>query len=244
MSIADKLITIAENQEKIYNAGASTSNGYNDGYDKGYSEGESKGYTEGFTDGKNSAVNPFEYATQLNSLYNSVTFPNDYELTLVLPRVISFSSTFHGAKGLKKLTIKGNDEGNSLTCTYAFRCETVEIIDFSEFNAIIGVSTYMFNGASALKEIVGILDFSQCTEFNLSFSKCSALEKITVKPSTIFASINFANSPNLSGDTIKSIIDGLAVVETPQNLTLHASVFDLLTEEQLLTIQNKNWNVL
>lgn len=57
MSIAEKLVTIAENEQRVYNKGLTDGqlNGWHDGYDDGKKEGYSEGYElgsqHGFTDG-------------------------------------------------------------------------------------------------------------------------------------------------------------------------------------------------
>ena len=60
---------------------------------------------------------------------------------------------------------------------------------------------------------------------------------------TIKVSISFINVNLLSAESIQSVIDGLATVTTAQTLTLNATVKAKLTEEQLATITNKNWNL-
>ena len=58
MSIADKLTTIAENQQAVYQAGYNKGEGdagagaYQVGYETGHAEGFQEGKTEGFQEGK------------------------------------------------------------------------------------------------------------------------------------------------------------------------------------------------
>ena len=55
MSILNKLAEIAENEQKVYEAGKTE--GYNNGYIvgnyEGYNQGKSEGYTEGYEEGYN-----------------------------------------------------------------------------------------------------------------------------------------------------------------------------------------------
>lgn len=58
MTIEEKLVVIAANEEKVYQAGynkgqdeADTETAYNEGYNKGYEEGENDGYFDGLKDG-------------------------------------------------------------------------------------------------------------------------------------------------------------------------------------------------
>lgn len=75
------------------------------------------------------------------------------------------------------------------------------------------------------------------------FQSCYSLVTIKFVPNTIKVSISIRYCPLLSNESIQSIIDGLATVETTQTLTLHATVKAKLTEEQIATITNKNWTI-
>lgn len=99
-----------------------------------------------------------------------------------------------------------------------------------------------FKDCSLLETIQEPLDFSNVTNNQDAFSRCGALKNVFFVPETIKISITIP-SPVLSDESIQSIIDGLATVETTQTLTLHADVKAKLTEEQLATITNKNWNL-
>lgn len=54
MSLAEKLVIIAENEPRVYDAGYVEGHalGHEEGYDKGLEEGDSKGYTRGYAEGK------------------------------------------------------------------------------------------------------------------------------------------------------------------------------------------------
>lgn len=244
MSIADKLLIVAENVQKVYEAGRKAGGdydtAYNEGYDKGYTEGETAGYSTGYTEGKNSVPNPFEYANTINAVFQTATFPENYEIELVVPNPISIRYVFNGATGLKKITLKGNNNSNVLDFGYAFRCECVEVIDLTEFNVKFNDAIYAFSNTK-LKKILGILDFSEATRVDDIFRNCNALEEIYPKASSIFLSISFATSPNLSAGSVQSIIDGLADLTgaEAQTITFHSSI--VLTDEQKAMISSKNW---
>lgn len=219
MSIAEKLNTIAENVPKVFQAG----------YDKGKSEG-------------GSVQNPLEYATSLGSTYLSAEFPENYEMTINVPAITSLSGCFHNATGITKLTIKGNVAGNIIAMANAFRIPTLEILDLSEFNAIVSSDgKNIFNGAKALREIKGIFDFTNATALANVFKTCFALKEVRFKENSINVSIGIENSSELSTESIQSIIDGLATVETAQTLTLNSKIS--LTDEQKNTIKNKGWTL-
>lgn len=70
---------------------------------------------------------------------------------------------------------------------------------------------------------------------------CTTLREIRFFSETIKVSISFVYCSQLSAESIQSIIDGLATVETMQTLTLHTDIIAKLTTEQITTIVNKNW---
>jgi hypothetical protein len=165
--------------------------------------------------------NPLKYATQLDTVYMGAAFPENYELTLNVPYVKSLGNAFNGARNIKKLTLIGNTAENLVSFNRAFRsCLSIEIIDLTEFNAKPSTIDMASYSNSALREILGEIDFSECTNMNSAFQGCTNLEKITPKANSIKISIGFPSSSKLSATSIQSIIDGLATVETAQTLTL------------------------
>ena len=100
--------------------------------------------------------------------------------------------------------------------------------------------------ASNLISVTGELDFSYVPNqvaMSYMFNECTKLEEIRYKPNTAKFAHSYKHSPKLSAETIQSIIDGLATVETAQTLTLNADVKAKLTQTQLETITNKNWTL-
>ena len=143
---------------------------------------------------------------------------------------------------VKKIVLNMPDDCQYMSITFS-NAQSLEdvVLNFSTKNITEYIST--FNN-STVKRIIGILDFSSATSVNNMFFGCFNLEEVTFEPNTLSLSISLASSNKLTSDSIQSIINGLATVETAQNLTLHTAVVAKLTEEQILTIQNKNWNVL
>lgn len=99
----------------------------------------------------------------------------------------------------------------------------------------------LFMGNGELETIQEPLNIPNVTRTANAFGECLALKDIRFVPETIKMSISFAHSSLLSDESIQSIIDGLATVETMQTLTLHSTVGAKLTETQLTQIANKNW---
>lgn len=246
MSIADKLLVVADNIPKVYEAGQKAGGdydtAYNEGYNNGYAKGETDGYNNGYTDGVASVPNPLEYANSLGSTYLKATFPENYEMTINIPLVTSMNACFQGATGITKLTIKGNVAGNVIGMTGAFRVPTLEILDLSEFNAIVAADgKHIFNGATVLKEVKGTLDFTNATQLNGAFNICYELKEVRFKENSIFVSISLANSSKLSTASVQSIFDGLATVEIAQTITLHKDV--KILQAQVDSANAKGWTV-
>lgn len=186
--------------------------------------------------------NLFEYATQPTNVYTSSPFPDGSEFEINLPIAKNITGLFWATKGLKKITVKGNTAGNLVIIDNAFReLPSVETVDLSGFNCKVKRANTAFYLSRKLKNILGVLDFSEALAYNNLFGYCEALEEVRFKANSIKFSISFANSSKLSAESVQSIIDGLATVETAQTLTLHSSI--VLTDEQKATIESKGWTL-
>jgi hypothetical protein len=220
MSIAEKLTTIAENVSKVFQAG----------YDKGKAEG-----------GGN-VPNLFEYATKIRDTFSSAVFPDGHELVINAPSVTNLEGAFANAIGIKKITLKGNSARNTVDFYNTFRnITTLEEVDLTEFTIKPTRCVYAFYNNSLLKAIYGEWDMSNATNVQNMFTNCLALEEIRFKPLSIYLSLSFANSKYLSAETVQSIVDGLATVETTQTLTLNTAI--VVADTQKNTINNKGWTL-
>ena len=192
-----------------------------------------------------STYNPLEYAIAVS--YYNVSFPEGYEITLDMPDVISLENMFMQAKGLKKVTIKGNKSGNALNMNYLCASCTsnkphpIEVIDFTDFNLKISTCDYAFYGASNLREIKGLIDLSQCTSAMNVFYNCTALEDFRLVPLCVAYGLEITSTDKLSAKTRQSIVEALNPVGGV--LKLHSEVVMKFTQEQLTEIINKNWRI-
>ena len=103
-----------------------------------------------------------------------------------------------------------------------------------------------FSNTRALESIEGTpLDLTSATRVSSIFANCNALKDVGFAPRSIFLSISFSHSPELSDESIQSIIDGLADLtgQTAQTLTLHDDVKDEIRAEQRAQATAKNWNI-
>lgn len=214
---------------------------YNEGYGNGYAKGETDGYNNGYTDGVASVPNPLEYATYTTLMFSKATFPENYELTLNFPNTTAMGSLFSNAKNIVKATIKGNTNKNSLESASAFAGTSLVTIDLTEFCMKAKNAHNLFGSSRALQEVKGEIDLTESTANTNIALFCYELKEIRFKANSIKLSISFSHSSKLSAESVQSIIDGLATVETAQTLTLNSAI--ALTGEQKATIETKGWTL-
>lgn len=220
MSIAQKLIAIAENMPKVYEAGKSAG-----GYEQ-----------------------VIYNMSQLGNAWYNAVFPENTELVLKIKNVCNITSAFNNVTGLKsvKLIADNIPETAIIAVTSAFyACADIETIDLTEFGRKISAANHFVYNANKLKSILGALDMSACPLFSQTFGSGS-LEDVEFVPNTIKISIAFNRCGNLTDKSIQSIIDGLADLTggTTQTLDFSAGVVAKLTDEQWEQIINKNWSAI
>lgn len=226
-TIAEQLQLIAENEQKVYNAG----------------------YANGLADGESNNNGILEYATNVNYLFNGATFPDNYELTLNLPNIQEEANrVIRYAKGIRKITLIGNPDNKAISFQYAFNGgneTSLEIINATQWGAGGIKGTYINTCFSnpTLHTILGEIDFSAVVNISNAFANAINLQNVRFKAATLTKSISLVNSSLLSTDSINSIIGGLADLTgtDTQTLTLHSTI--VLTEEQTAAITAKNWTL-
>lgn len=216
MSIAEKLQTIAENQQRVY--------------ESGYTDGSMLIY----------------YATRLNNVFGGVQFPENFEFVARVKNCVDFGYMFNNCKNLKSVKITHETQDTVLDMAAhlsigSATTPTLELVDFTEFNKQFKNIFNLFQYQRKLKTVLGEIDLSQCTNTGNAFRENNALEDIRFKANTIPISISFNTSPNLSNETIQSIFDGLATVETTQTLTLHTN--HKILQSQVDSANAKGWTI-
>lgn len=227
MSIADKLTTVAENIPKVY--------------DKGYE------------DGKNSVVCFERFATEVIFSEGDDESWGAETTTINLDNALWLNNFFAGAKNAvikhlvvncpKPQRIKAAYRMFYLGYSYQHVMEHITLnVDFSKATTL----GQAFYNMPNLKIIDGTpLDLTSSTNnSNFIAQTCSQLYYVRFVANSIYASIA-VQSPALDGESIQSVIDGLADITdgTAQTLTLHADVGAKLTDEQKATITAKNWTL-
>ena len=178
--------------------------------------------------------------------WNTKPIPIVEELTVNAPNITvnnrqgCMGQMFYLNNGVEKVILNVPDEIQYMENTFS-NCGILEevVLNFSTKNITSYVSAFANN--RTLKRILGVLDFSSATNVSYMFASCADLKEVTFKPNTLSLSISLSGSSKLSADSIQSIIDGLATVETAQTLTLAKAIG--LTDEQKSTINSKGWTL-
>lgn len=208
MSIAEKLTTIAENQQKVYDAG----------------------YKQGKIDG-----NMLLYTTGLSYLFAEAVFTDGTELEIYCPNFIRRMEGIAGASiGLRKLVLRCDDTTGGVEFNQAFNASSVEILDISNFkHTPTNVTNCFLN--SKIVTVIGVFDLSLLTATLNFFQGASNIKDVTFVPNTIGCNLAI-KSATCSTDSAKSAILGLKNYSETDNaytctLSLHANVWALLDAE-------------
>ena len=230
MSIAEKLTTIAENQQKVYDAG--------------YAAGQAEGgggidlsipattyRLENLnTIGAKEVVFNFENIKSLASFFHITNTTGYVENTTVEHITINcgkqiascgtmlYINGVIGDNKLKRLTLNADTSKASFSNMTAFMY-ALEVVDGTP------------------------LDLSSAGNVNRMLYKSEKMREIRFVAGSIKGNISFVDTAVLSAESIQSIIDGLADLtgSETKTLTLHASI--VLTDEQKATIAAKNWTL-
>lgn len=235
---AEKLVTIAGNVPNVYK----------NGYDVGYAAGQEAG------GGGVVGPNLLNYVSanwtgNFNSMFHNAKFPDGYEVTLDITNAPkNISSMFRVTVGLRKLTfIVPADEGAYAADYFLFGSSsgtsTIEELVLPDGIQFSKFTSFALNSRK-LRTIDGAIDLSESTSNENCFGNCPELIDVQFVESTIKSSLYIKQSPNLSADTIDSLVKGLTTADTLQDLSLHSTVINKLTPEQRAIILNNNFQAI
>ena len=184
MSIAEKLTTIAENVNKVYEAGKAAGGG-------------------------NIEDSPLYYMSSQGYEWHEVAFPEGFDFVLNLKnKPYTMNAMLHGATGLNTVTLICDAEGTT-SYMQLVREATTKTLDLTNFKPKPNDISYMCLDTRNLVSIIGALDLSSCTQATFSFLNAFALENIEFVPLTIPLPLDFSSCPHLTHDSLMSIINGL-----------------------------------
>ena len=199
MSIAEKLTTIAENEQKVYDAG--------------FKAGQAQG-------GGSAEDNPFYYASSLNGCFGGAVFPENYDLVLRQKQqgsaVGAYTYIFNNCGKLKTAKLICEEQtGKAMSFESSFakandsaNPSTLETVDLTEFFRAFTNLRIAFQQQTKLKSIYGALDLSSCTNTTNTFNQCKSLEDVRFEEGTIGIAMAFNHCTKLSAESYHSIIKG------------------------------------
>jgi hypothetical protein len=157
-------------------------------------------------------------------------------------------ASFIANNTVEHLTLNVNDSIEKIT--FACQCNSVRDnmlkhltlnMPNAKFSSGYGIFTYV----QALEIIDGTpIDLSLSPDTaNCEFIGCTALREIRFAPNTIRGNMWFGKSPNLSDETIQSIVDGLADLtgQPAKTVTFPKDLVDIVQPDQKMAIDAKNW---
>lgn len=207
MSIADKLTTIAENEQKVFEAGRTQE--WNDFWDGFQSNGTRQNYSYAFRNA----------TSGITGGWNDTTFRPKHNITA---SNLSYCFQNSGITDLKQILI---DCGVTLSFTdsfiasglyYAF--EQSKITHIPElYCPTVSNMQNAFLSCKDLKSIDKITVSSGCSTTG-AFRNCTALEEIRIG-SVIASTWNFQWSTKLSKDSITSVINALSDTSSGRTIT-------------------------
>lgn len=254
MSIAEKLTTIAENQQRVYDAGyaAGEANG-SGGYDEGYSAGVKSEYDQ-FWDRVQGQGRRTNYGMSFcMAMFPRPAFDPKYDMHVTNAQyMFSYWNNDPATYGYFVLDLR--DIGVELDFSQStsfqsmfqgnYQVAAVGVID-TRSAAGLSNSFYYCIRLHTIEKLILKDDGSQT--FSNTFTNCIALENLTVE-GVIGNNMSFSYSKNLTHDSLMSVIGALKdFVEegagTTKTLTLGATNLAKLTEDEKQTARNKGWTL-
>lgn len=224
-TISEKLVEIAENEQKVYEAG----------HDAGYTEGLNKGgYADGFEEGKKAEYDAFWDALQeggeridygmafCGSGWTDVNYKPKYPLK---PQNANYM--FRGGKmtDVGEVDFKTNKNYNYFgMCRDCTNLKKFDNYVYTTLNSWLINIGEIFYKCESLKSIKGI-EAKEELAYDNGFVNCYELEDISFD-GTIGQNINFQWSTKLSGQSIKNIIEHLSDTASGKTLTLSRTAVD------------------
>lgn len=213
-------------------------------------------YEQGYEDGKNSVVDCLPFLTTAR-FYSMNDFGKSM-LELNLYRLTDLGSLFYESENSDETRVNKTVEhltinSGQITGMYAsFSCGNYSDTTLKRLTLNIDTSKctgyyQTFRGRNALEVIDGTpLDFTSATTANNTFLNCINLAEVRFVPNAIKVNISLGSSANLSVDTTRSIIDGLADLTgaATQTLTVHSTVYQKIVDNGWdVEITAKNWTL-
>lgn len=250
-TIAEKLQLIAENEQKVYDAGyaAGQADGGGDKW-QGLREvvAEKNTLDRFFADTSITEV-PSNLETSKCTIFSymcsgckKLVSTSEFDTS----NSKGFRNMYSGCvelTGTVTLDLASVPQGNYSMASVFQNCYKIKKVVLKNIHSNITYWAYCFFVCKELETIEGALDFTNATSIDNCLGQCYALRDIEFVPNSVYLSLNMRHSASLTDESIQSIIDGLADLtgSKTKTLTLHAAI--VLTEEQIAAITAKNWTL-
>lgn len=230
MSIAEKLTTIAENEQKVFNAGVKSE--YDRFWDNYQENGNRTNYVRAFA----------------NSYWNKELFKPKYDIYPINAETLFYTnnSIFDPESILNSLGLKLDFS----------RCTNfIQFLSYCAVNRLGTVDTrsattlrlafYMAQNLKTIEKLILAEDGSQTIESINSFIGMENLQEIRIE-GLFGQSVSFSNSTLLSLESLRSIINALkdySGTGTTQTITLSQISKSYLTDNDIAQITQKGWTL-
>lgn len=255
----NKLVAIAENEQKIYEAGKT--DGYNEGYDIGIIEGIAEGRTAEHEEFWENALKDDNWQDRFSgTCWNNKTFRPTKDI-----KVGAYANYCFAQNGITDMVALLEECGITLDTSgitvrgdgmfnYNQNITTVPYIDLSNAEGGFGLNQ-MFTQCTKLHTIVGLRVRDDGTDkWSSAFSGCSALVNITIY-GVIGQSVSVSAAKKLSKDSIISFMTHLSDTATEMKITFSTQAIksafnipvdaDIESNTEWMAIRNTklNWQV-
>lgn len=235
MSIADKLTQVAENMQRVYDAGKAAG-----GYSDGYEAGQQAAYDSLWEDlQEGGSRTDYQYAFHY---MNAKSFRPKYDLTVKMATCMFRYTNIPGSLGDilnecgVKLIWQSGATGNSVFYGSAFT-------RLPHIVATGGSLGYYFTSCKNLETIdsIDVTNATASTAFNSTFSGCTALKNLTIVGEISVSGMNVSACP-LTHDSLMSIINALQKKTGGTfTVTLGADNLAKLTDAEKAIATGKGW---
>lgn len=223
MSVARKLRAVAENMQKVYDAGANTGDGgnYNEGYESGYTEGEIMGRQNQYNEFWNGY-------SQNGTRYN-------------------WNNAFFGYGWNDNTYNPPWDFNNVKYCNSMFSQSSITNIKVTVDLTNSTSASSMFLSSTGLKTIPLLIVHKDLT-FSNTFKGCANLENLTIQGVIGKNGFDVQDSTKLTKESLLSVLDALEDKTTDTSgtvwkVTLGATNTAKLSADELKIASDKGWSV-
>lgn len=230
MSIAEKLTTIAENEQKVFNAGVKSE--YDRFWDNYQENGNRTNYARAFA----------------NSFWSTELFKPKYDIYPISAETLFYTNnsiadpeSILNALGLKLDFSRCTNFVQFLSWCAVERLGTVD----TRSATTLRLAFYSAQNLKTIEKLILAEDGSQTIEHNNSFTGMEKLQEIRIE-GLFGKSVSFLNSTLLSLESLRSIINALkdySETGTTQTITLSPTSKSYLTENDIAQITQKGWTL-